>query len=296
MLQYIVALMATAIFGFAANSSVKVIDQGDQALVERLGKYRRTLKPGLQVVIPLLEKIAYVDTVRERVLDIEPQSVITNDNLTLQVDAVVYWQIIDLERAYYAIEDVGEAIATIVLTSLRSEIGRLQLREVLSTKDDIDKALLKKLDEATSTWGVKVIRVEVQNIVFPQKVQEAMESERVALSHKQAMIEKAEGERQAAIAKALGEAKSMEVISQTLNLKPGSPEFLQFLIAQRYLEANQKISESSNSKILFMDPKAMSEALAELVGEVPDYSHLDNLSRSSSKPQNLNKPDIDKLG
>lgn len=296
MLQYIVALMATAIFGYAINSSVKVVDQGDRALVERLGKYKRTLEPGLQFVVPLVEKIAYVDTLRERVLDIEPQSVITNDNLTLKVDAVVYWQIIDLERAYYAIEDVEEAISTIVLTSLRSEIGRLQLREILSTKDDIDKALLKKLDEATSTWGVKVIRVEVQNIVFPEKVQEAMESERVALSQKQAMIEKAEGERQAAVAKALGQAKSMEVLSQTLSLKPGSPEFLHFLIAQRYLEANQKLSESSNSKILFMDPKAMSEALAELVGDAPDYSDVNQLSFSPSKPQNLNKPDIDKLG
>ncbi|MDJ0556856.1 MAG: stomatin-like protein [Microcoleaceae cyanobacterium MO_207.B10] len=294
MIQYVVALLATAVVGYAVNSSVKVVDEGDQALVERLGKYRRTLKPGLQLVLPLLEKIAYVDTVRERVLDIEPQSVITNDNLTLQVDAVIYWQIIDMERAYYAIEDVEDAIASIVLTSLRSEIGRLQLREVLSTKDEIDKALLKKLDEATNTWGVKVIRVEVQNIIFPQKVQEAMESERVALSQKQAMIEKAEGEKQAAIAKALGEARSMQVLSETLNLKPGSPEFLQFLIAQRYVEANQKISESSNSKILFMDPKAMSEALAELVGESPD-PNIDNLSVSPSKPHNLNKPDIDKL-
>lgn len=290
MLQYLVALIATAIVGYAVNSSVKVIDQGDQALVERLGRYKRTLKPGLRLVMPILEKIAYVETVRERVLDIPPQSVITNDSLTLKVDAVVYWQIIDMERAYYAIEDVENAIASIVLTSLRSEIGRLQLREVLSTKSDIDKALLKKLDEATSSWGVKVIRVELQNIVFPEKVQEAMESERVALSQKQAMIEKAEGEKQAAIAKAVGEAKSIEVLSQTLNLHPGSPEFLHFLIAHRYLDTNQKLSESSNSKVLFMDPKAMSEALAELVGDA-SYSQVDQLSLSPSKPINMKKAD-----
>jgi regulator of protease activity HflC (stomatin/prohibitin superfamily) len=290
MLQYLVALIATAIVGYAVNSSVKVVDQGDQALVERLGRYKRTLKPGLRLVMPMLEKIAYVDTVRERVLDIPPQSVITNDSLTLKVDAVIYWQIIDMERAYYAIEDVEDAIASIVLTSLRSEIGRLQLREVLSTKSDIDKALLKKLDEATDSWGVKVIRVELQNIVFPEKVQEAMESERVALSQKQAMIEKAEGEKQAAIAKAVGEAKSIEVLSQTLNLHPGSPEFLHFLIAHRYLDANQKLSESSNSKVLFMDPKAMSEALAELVGDA-SYSQVDQLSLSPSKPINMKKAD-----
>ncbi|NEQ75053.1 MAG: SPFH/Band 7/PHB domain protein [Okeania sp. SIO2C9] len=283
MLQYLVALIATAIIGYTVNSSVKVIDEGDEALVERLGKYKRTLKPGLQFVIPLVEKIAHVDTIRERVLDIAPQSVITKDNLTLQVDAVVYWQIIEIERAYYAIEDVENAIDNIVLTSLRSEIARLPLQEVLSTKDDINKALLKKLDEATSSWGVKVIRVEVQNIVFPEKVQAAMESERVALSEKKAMLEQAEGEKRAAIAKAQGQAESIEVLSKILNLRPDSPEFMQFLIAQRYLETNQKLSESANSKVLFMDPKAMSEALAELVGDSPDYSPLNDLPISPSK-------------
>ena len=100
MLQYIVALIATGIVGYGVNFSVRVISQGDEALVERLGKYRRTLKPGLQFVLPLVDKIAYVDTIRERVLDIPPQSVITNDNLTLEVDAVVYWQIMEIERAY----------------------------------------------------------------------------------------------------------------------------------------------------------------------------------------------------
>ncbi|MGD1702852.1 SPFH domain-containing protein [Dapis sp. BLCC M229] len=274
MLQYLVALIATAIFGYAVNSSVRVIDQGDEALVERLGKYRRTLRPGLRLVLPLVEKIAYVDTIRERVLDIPPQSVITNDNLTLQVDAVVYWQIIEMERAYYAIEDVGNAIDNIVLTSLRSEIGRLPMREVLSTKDEIDKALLKKLDEATSSWGVKVIRVEIQNIIFPEKVQAAMESERVASSEKKAKIEQAEGEKQAALAKARGQAESIELLSKTLNLRPDSPEFMQFLIAQNYLETNQKLSESANSKVLFMDPKAMSEALGELMGESPEYPEI----------------------
>ncbi|OZH55729.1 membrane protease subunit, stomatin/prohibitin [Hydrocoleum sp. CS-953] len=272
------ALIATAIFGYTINSSVKVIDQGDEALVERLGRYRRTLRPGLRLVLPLLEKIAYVDTIRERVLDIPLQSVITNDNITLQVDAVVYWQIIEMERAYYAIEDVQNAINTIVLTSLRSEIGSLQMREVLSTKAEIDRALLKKLDEATSSWGVKVIRVEIQNIIFPEAVKAAMESERIALSEKQAMIEQAEGEKQAALTKAKGQAESIEILAKTLNLRPDSRTFMHFLIAQRYIDTNQKLSESDNSKILFMDPKAMSEALGELMG-------------GDDNSPDLNKPD-----
>ncbi len=264
MLQYIVALIATGIVGYGVNFSVRVISQGDEALVERLGKYRRTLKPGLQFVLPLVDKIAYVDTIRERVLDIPPQSVITNDNLTLEVDAVVYWQIMEIERAYYAIENVESAIQEIVLTSMRSQIGRLPLQQILSTKDEIDKALLKKLDEATSSWGVKVIRVEIQNITFSEKLRTAMESEKVALSQKQTFL-----------AKAQAEAESIKLLSESLNLSPDRPEFIQFLIAQRYIETNQKISESSNSKVVFMHPKTMSEGVGELVGEYAENSEID---------------------
>ena len=264
MLQYIIPVITTAIVSYTVNSSVKVISQGDEALVERLGKYRRTLKPGLQFVVPLVERITYVDTIRERVLDIPEQSVITNDNLTLKVDAVLYWQIIDIERAYYAIENVENAIQEIVLTSLRSQIGRLPLRQVLSTKDDIDKALLKKLDEATYNWGVKVIRVEIQNIVFPEKLRIAMESERVALSQKQTVLSKAQAE-----------AESIKLLSETLNLSPDSPEFIKFLIAQRYIEINHKLSESANSKVVFMHPRTMSEGVGELIGEYPDDGEIE---------------------
>ena len=264
MLQYIIPVIATAIVSYTVNSSVKVISQGDEALVERLGKYRRTLKPGLQFVVPLVERITYVDTIRERVLDIPEQSVITNDNLTLKVDAVLYWQIIDIERAYYAIENVENAIQEIVLTSLRSQIGRLPLRQVLSTKDDIDKALLKKLDEATYNWGGKVIRVEIQNIVFPEKLRIAMESERVALSQKQTVLSKAQAE-----------AESIKLLSETLNLSPDSPEFIKFLIAQRYIEINHKLSESANSKVVFMHPRTMSEGVGELIGEYPDDGEIE---------------------
>ncbi|MCL2927377.1 MAG: paraslipin [Trichodesmium sp. MAG_R01] len=264
MLQYIIPVIATAIVSYTVNSSVKVISQGDEALVERLGKYRRTLKPGLQFVLPLVERITYVDTIRERVLDIPEQSVITNDNLTLKVDAVLYWQIIDIERAYYAIENVENAIQEIVLTSLRSQIGRLPLRQVLSTKDDIDKALLKKLDEATYNWGVKVIRVEIQNIVFPEKLRIAMESEKVALSQKQTVLSKAQAE-----------AESIKLLSETLKLSPDSPEFIKFLIAQRYIEINHKLSESANSKVVFMHPRTMSEGVGELIGEYPDDGEIE---------------------
>ena len=264
MFQYLVALIAAGIVGYTVNSSIKVIAEGDQALVERLGKYRRTLKPGLQFILPLIEKIAYVNTIRERVLDIPPQSVITNDNLTLEVDALVYWRIMEMERAYYAIENVENAIKEIVLTSIRSQIGRLALQQILSTKDEIDKALLQKLYEATSNWGVKVIRVEIQNIIFPEKLRLAMESERVALSQKQAVLSTAQAE-----------AESIRLLSETLNLPPDSPEFIQFLIAQRYIDTNQKLSQSANSKIVFMHPKNLSEGVVELIGEDSNGSGIE---------------------
>jgi len=267
MLQYLVALIATGILGYTVNSSIKVIAQGDEALVERLGKYKRTLKPGLQFVLPLVEKIAHVDTVRERFLDIPPQEVITNDGLTLQVDAIVYWQILEMERAYYAIENVESSINEIVFSSLRSEIGRLPMQEILSSIDEINKALLKKLDEDTSSWGVKVIRVEIQNITYSEKVQAGIESERVALSEQKAAIAKAEGEKQAALLKAKGQAESIELLATSLNLRPDSPEFMKFLVAQRYLDTNQQISTSSNSKVVFMHPKNLSEGVGELLDD-----------------------------
>ncbi|NEQ41331.1 MAG: paraslipin [Okeania sp. SIO3I5] len=275
MLQYLVALIATGILGYTVNSSVKVIAQGDEALVERLGKYKRTLKPGLQFVLPLVDKIAHVDTVRERFLDIPPQEVLTNDGLNLQVDAIVYWQILEMERAYYAIENVESSINEIVLTSLRSEIGRLPMQEILSSIDEINKALLKKLDEDTSSWGVKVIRVEIQNITYSETVKVGIESERVALSEQKAAIAKAEGEKQAALLKAKGQAESIQLLATSLNLRPDSPEFMKFLVAQRYLETNQKLSESTNSKVLFVDPRTMSEGLSELMGESPEFSEIE---------------------
>ena len=138
------------------------------------------------------------------------------------------------------------------------------MRQVLSTKDDIDKALLKKLDEATYNWGVKVIRVEIQNIVFPEKLRIAMESERVALSQKQTVLSKAQAE-----------AESIKLLSETLNLSPDSPEFIKFLIAQRYIEINHKLSESANSKVVFMHPRTMSEGVGELIGEYPDDGEIE---------------------
>lgn len=252
--QYILAILTVTILGYVVNSSFRVISGGQEGLVERLGRYKRTIKPGLNFIIPLIEKVVYVDTTRERVLDVDPQPTITKDNVALEVDAVVYWRIMNLPKAYYEVEDIETAIANMVLTTLRSEIGQLHMKQTLSETDKINRILLSKLDLTTANWGVKIIRVEIQSITPPKIVSESMELERAAESEKQAMIVRAEGN-----------AKSIERLAQALNLKPESEEFRKFLIAQTYVEANSKLSESANSKVIFMDPKALSEAISGLM-------------------------------
>jgi regulator of protease activity HflC (stomatin/prohibitin superfamily) len=257
--QSILAMLVALILGYAVNSSVKIVSGGDEALVERLGQYKRTLKPGFHLISPLVEKVVCVDTSRERVLDIKPQSAITADNVALDVDAVVYWRVVNLQKAYYGIDQIENAIANLVLTTFRGEIGRLPMKEILSSRDEMNKQLLKKLDEATETWGVKVIRVEIQNITPPKRVKEAMELEQATKSECQAMVNKANGTKE-----------YMRVLVEALDSHPNSQQVLNYLVTEKYLEAQQKLGESDNAKILFMDPKCMTEALGELMGSMPD--------------------------
>jgi regulator of protease activity HflC (stomatin/prohibitin superfamily) len=257
--QSILAMIVALILGYTVNSSVKIVSGGDEALVELLGQYKRTLKPGFHFIRPLVEKVVCVDTTRERVLDIKPQSAITGDNVALEVDAVVYWRVVNLQKAYYGIEQIENAIAQLVLTTFRAEIGRLPMQDILGSRDDMNKKLLKKLDEATETWGVKVIRVEIQSITPPKRVQEAMELERATKSEWQAMVNKA-----------IGTKEYMRLLVEALDSHPNSKQVLNYLVTEKYLDAQQKLGESDNAKILFMDPRNMTEALNELMGSMPD--------------------------
>lgn len=259
--QSILAMLVALIVGYTVNSSVRIVNGGDEALVERLGKYRRTLKPGFHFITPLIEKVVCVDTSRERVLDIKPQSAITGDNVALEVDAVVYWRVVNLQKAYYGIDQIENAIANLVLTTFRAEIGRLPMQDILGARDDMNKKLLKKLDEATDTWGVKVIRVEIQSITPPKRVQEAMELERATKSEWQAMVNKA-----------IGTKEYMRLLVEALESHPNSKQVLNYLVTEKYLDAQQKLGDSDNAKILFMDPRSMSEALGELMGSMPDIA------------------------
>ncbi|HEY9891712.1 MAG TPA: stomatin-like protein [Candidatus Sericytochromatia bacterium] len=266
----ILAPMILVIIGYTIGST-KIVNEGNQALVERLGKFHKKLDPGLNYIIPFLDRIAVEDTVREQVLDIPPQQAITRDNISLEVDAVVLWKVLDLREAYYAVEDVELAIQNLVTTALRSMIGELDLSETYSSRATLNQKLLRQLDEATADWGVKVTRIELQEIKPPKTILESLERERAAQSEKQATISQAQGT-----------VESIQILSQALQSQTNSQQILQFLIAERYVDANQKLGESPNSKVVFMDPKALSEALSDLIS-TPDAPVDTNMTNGLTK-------------
>lgn len=260
----ILAILSLIVIGYSVGS-VRVVKEGNAALIERLGRYRATLDPGVNFVVPLLDSLVIEDTLREQILDSKPRSATTKDNVNVNVDAVIYWRILDLEKTYYAIEDVEQAIEELVITTLRSEIGKMDLQETFSSRESINKALLDVLDEATEPWGVKVNRVEVQQIEIPTEVEESMRLEQAAAIAKRAAITKAEGLKEAAILEAEGNVQSMRLISQAFDGQLNQEQILNFLIAQRYVEANERLGESASSKIIFSHPKFIGEAVGELL-------------------------------
>jgi regulator of protease activity HflC (stomatin/prohibitin superfamily) len=273
-MESILSILAPAILvviGYTIGST-KIINQGNEALVERLGKYHKKLNPGLNYIVHFIDRIAVEDTTRERVLDIEPQQAITKDNISVAVDAVVFWKVENLEQAYYNVEDVEGAIEELVMTTLRSTIGQMDLSETYASRVDINQNLLRQLNEVSAKWGVNVTRVELQEIKPPKAVLESLAKARAAESEKQAKIYEAQGT-----------VESIEMISSALEAHSNSRQVLQFLITQRYVEANQKLGESPNSKVVFMDPKNLTEAMTNLmdIPEAPDGG----LPHRSSSPR-----------
>ncbi len=256
-MESILGALALVIIGYTIGS-VRVINQGDEALVERLGQYKRSLKPGLNFILPVVDRVL-VETMREQILDIPPQPALTRDNVSVTVDAIVYWRILDLRKAYYEVEDLEKGIENLVITNLRAEIGQLKLEEAVSATNRINQALLRQLDEATSNWGVKILRVDIQQILLSEAMQKSLEQERVAESRRKAVLSESEGT-----------VRSIQMIAQALQGHPNSKAVLQYLVAQRYVDANLKLGESDNSKIIFMDPGKLTEAVNNLMESAVD--------------------------
>nr|WP_263012066.1 SPFH domain-containing protein [Laspinema sp. D2d] len=266
-----------ALGGSALAGSVKIINQGNEALVETLGKYNgRKLEPGLRLLTPFLDKIVYKGTIREKVLDIPPQQCITRDNVSISVDAVVYWRIMDMEKAYYKVENLQSAMVNLVLTQIRSEMGKLELDETFTARSEINEILLRELDISTDPWGVKVTRVELRDIVPSKAVQDSMELQMAAERRKRAAILTSEGEKEASVNNARGKAEAQvldaearqkavildaEAQQKTIVLKAQAVRQEQVLKAQATAEALQIIA-----KTLKTDPDAR-EALQFLVAQ-----------------------------
>ncbi len=207
-MAFIIVLAAIAFVLFVVVlSGVKIIRPYERGLVERLGKYRDTVEPGLRLIVPFIERIEKVD-MRERVVDVPPQEVITSDNVVVSVDAVIYYEATDPQRLVYNVVNFYLAVSKLAQTNLRNVVGDMQLDEALTSRDTINTRLRDILDDATDKWGTRVVRVEIQRIDPPADVMHAMHEQMKAERTRRAVVTQAAGEREAAIARAEGEKQA----------------------------------------------------------------------------------------
>ncbi|MEM7063770.1 MAG: SPFH domain-containing protein [Cyanobacteria bacterium P01_B01_bin.77] len=276
-MEQIALLIMLAFGGSIAAGSVRIVNQGDEALIESLGRYNgKKLKPGLNFTVPFIDKMVYKQTIREKVLDVPPQQCITRDNVSIAVDAVVYWRIVDLEKAYYKVEDLKAAMVNLILTQIRAEMGQLELDDTFTARAEINESLLRDLDIATDPWGVKVTRVELRDIVPSKAVQDSMELQMAAERRKRAAVLTSEGERESAVNAAQGQAEAellaaearkkstilaAEAEQKTIVLKAQADRQEQVLRAQATAEAIQVLAQKLKS-----DPSAR-EALQFLLAQ-----------------------------
>jgi len=260
---------------------IKIVRPWEKGLIERLGKYRRTVDSGLTIIIPFLEILKKVD-MREQVVDIPPQGVITKDNVVVEVDAVVYYEVTDPVKVTYNISNFYTAATKLAQTNLRNLIGDLALDESLTSRELINSKLRQILDDATDKWGVKVSRVELQKIDPPQDVTEAMHRQMKAERDRRAMILEAEGAKKSAILKAEGEAEAIKKVAdahkyEKLTVAKGEAEAIENvyraihngkptndLIAIKYLEALEKIADGKATKVFL--PYEASGVLGSVAG------------------------------
>lgn len=262
---FVLFVLAFLLFIVAAKG-VKIVRPWEKGLIERLGKYQRTADSGLTIIIPVIERMIKVD-MREQVVDIPPQAVITKDNVAVDVDAVVYYEVTDPVKVTYNISDFYLAATKLAQTNLRNLVGDLALDESLTSRELINTKLRQILDDATDKWGTRVSRVELQRIEPPRDVTEAMHRQMKAERDRRAMILEAEGHKQSAILKAEGQAEAIKKVAdaeryQKLTVAEGEAQAIETvfksihtgkptndLIAIKYLEALQKIADGKATKI-----------------------------------------------
>lgn len=265
-----------------AITGVKIVNQGNIALVERLGRYERTLGPGLNWTAPGFDQIVWEDTTREQFFAITKYKAITNDNVSLDVDLKVRWKIENLRDTYYEVDDVVTAIESSIRTNLGSELSKRDLEEILETRVELMQLILKSLQSKTVAWGVKVIEIDITDIIPPEDVLDSMEKERAAEIQKRADLLEADAT-----------AQYMSRIAEAIESRPYGREILHFFATQRYVDASFKMGESENSKVVFLDPKALSENLTQIMGNQlapPEIAMAQPPKTSVTPPPNTAPP------
>ena len=243
MLGFILMILLIAIVVILIFSTVKIVPQSYAYVVERIGAYDRTLNVGLHILIPLIDRVSNRVSLKEQVMDFAPQPVITKDNVTMQIDTVVYFSITDPKLFTYGVVRPINAIETLTATTLRNIIGELELDDTLTSRDIINSKMRSILDDATDPWGIKVTRVEVKNILPPRDIQEAMEKQMRAERERREQILKAEGEKKSAILIAEGN-------KQSVILEAEAEKQSQILRAEAKKEATIREAEGQAQAIL----------------------------------------------
>jgi regulator of protease activity HflC (stomatin/prohibitin superfamily) len=281
MVGAIVAAVVVIFLLIAFARTVRIVPQARAGIVERLGRYHRTLNPGMTLLVPFVDRLRPLIDLREQVVSFPPQPVITEDNLVVQIDTVLYFTVNDPRSATYEVANPLQAIEQITVTTLRNVIGSLSLEQALTSRDHINAQLRGVLDEATTKWGIRVNRVELKSIDPPGSIQEAMEKQMraerdrravilnaegvkqaqilTAQGEQQAAVLTAEGAKQAAILRADGEAKAISTVFEAIHAANPDPKLLSY----QYLQMLPKLAEGSANKV-FVIPSEFSQAVAGL--------------------------------